>query len=207
MKVVAISDTHGQHGQLQHPEGDMLIHAGDVSSMGREGEVKKFLDWFGAQPFRHRVFIAGNHDYLFENEPQQAALLIPDNVIYLNDSGITIEGIKIWGSPVQPWFLDWAFNRQRGAAIKAHWDLIPADTDILVTHGPPMGIRDRLHNGEHAGCEALLDAVQEVNPRYHIFGHIHEGYGISEMGNTTYINASVLNRNYQLANSPVVFEV
>jgi len=207
MKIVAISDTHGLHNQLALPEGDMLIHAGDVSAMGREREVKDFINWFANQPFQHKVFIAGNHDFLFENDPELATSYIPENVIYLNDSGVTIEGLNIWGSPIQPWFFDWAFNRQRGAEIEKHWQLIPDNTDILITHGPPLNIRDLTLSGENVGCESLLNKVQEVKPRYHIFGHIHEAYGVSQQPDTSYINASVVNRNYVVVNSPVLFEV
>lgn len=205
MRIVAISDTHGLHKQLTLPEGDMLIHAGDVSAMGREREVMRFLKWFARQPFEHKVFIAGNHDLLFEKEPELAASYIPEGVTYLNDSGITIDGLNIWGSPVQPWFFDWAFNRQRGGDIEKHWELIPDNTDLLITHGPPMNHRDLTLSGENVGCQSLSKKVLEIQPRYHVFGHIHESYGITEQVNTTFINASVVNRNYVVVNEPVVF--
>ena len=144
MKIVAISDTHGLHTQVKVPDGDILIHTGDVSSQGKEFEIILFLNWFRDLPHKHKVFIAGNHDFYFERTPvSDVNKIIPDNVIYLNDSGVTVEGIRIWGSPIQPWFYDWAFNRQRGAEIKKHWDLIPENTDILMTHGPAFGIHDR----------------------------------------------------------------
>ena len=161
MKIVCISDTHDKHNQLELPDGDMLIHAGDVSSQGKQIQVEAFLKWFSAQPHKHKIFIAGNHDFFFERMPEDyIQSLIPENVIYLNDSGVTIEGLKIWGSPVQPWFYDWAFNRKRGKDIRKHWDLIPTNTDILITHGPPFGILDATNSGEKVGCEDLLDVVQ-----------------------------------------------
>ena len=208
MKVVAISDTHNKHHLLHLPEGDLLLHAGDVSSRGTEAEVRNFLDWFAEQDFEYKVFIAGNHDYFFERSPESFITeIIPNNVIYLNDSGIEINGINIWGSPVQPWFFDWAFNRQRGPDIDKHWQLIPNDTDILITHGPAYGILDRTVRGEFVGCEDLLKKIQQIKPKYHIAGHIHEAHGLERHGQTTFINASVLNFKYKMANEAVVFEI
>lgn len=206
MKFIAISDTHGQHAGLSLPEGDVIIHAGDVSKRGTELQVREFLEWFSGLDYRHKIFVAGNHDFHFEKlSSEQLAGLIPENVIYLNDSGIEIEGIRIWGSPVQPWFHDWAFNRGRGADIKKHWDLIPHDTDILITHGPPLGILDRTVYGQEVGCADLLNAIARVNPAFHIFGHIHEAYGEQVTGQTKFINASVLNEDYFLVNEPIEF--
>ncbi len=207
MKIVAISDTHNCHNKMEVPDGDILIHAGDVSSQGKQSQVEDFLQWFSNQPHPHKIFIAGNHDFFFERMPENyIQSLIPPNVTYLNDSGITIEDIKIWGSPVQPWFYDWAFNRQRGSDILKHWDLIPEDTDILITHGPVSGILDKTVDGEHAGCVDLLNTVRRIRPKYFICGHIHEAYGRVEKIGTTYINASVLDVQYQLVNKPIVFE-
>ena len=208
MKIVIISDTHGRHRALQLPEGDMIIHAGDVTSRGLRHEVLDFLDWFSGLDYEHKIFIAGNHDFYFEKEGQQEiSEIIPSNIIYLNDSGVEIEGLNIWGSPVQPWFFDWAFNRQRGADIQKHWDLIPAHTDILITHGPAFGILDRTTRNELVGCKDLLDRIREVNPQVHISGHIHEGYGMMELDGTKFINASVVNVNYKLVNAPVEVEL
>ena len=206
MKFVAISDTHDKHAGLSLPEGDVIIHAGDATMRGTEQQVRNFLQWFSGLDYRYKIFIAGNHDFLFERLPEEEVRkLIPENVIYLNDSGVEIEGIKIWGSPIQPWFQDWAFNRQRGADIKKHWDLIPSGTDILITHGPPFGILDRLILGMNVGCEELRDAVRRVNPSVHIFGHIHESYGELASGETRFINAAVLNEDYFLTNEPIGF--
>jgi Icc-related predicted phosphoesterase len=206
LKIIFISDTHGLHDQLILPKGDMIIHCGDVSKRGTETEITSFLTWYEHLDFKYKIFIAGNHDFFFEKTPTlKIDQLIPENIIYLNDSGITIEGINIWGSPIQPWFHDWAFNRQRGKKIKKHWDLIPNDTDILVTHGPPQNILDRTAYGEFVGCENLKSRIQEVKPRIHAFGHIHEGYGELLKGSVRYINASVLNLRYQMSNEPVEY--
>ena len=208
MKAVIISDTHGQHEKLHLPDGDMLIHAGDVSGQGTQLEISDFLKWFGAQDFEHRVFIAGNHDYYFEDVNRyELDLLIPDDVHYLNDSGVTIEGINIWGSPVQPRFFDWAFNRDRGEDIQKHWDLIPQDTDVLITHGPPFGILDRTSGRLQVGCENLLETIKKTEIKLHVFGHIHEAYGVEERAGVRYVNASVLDLRYLMRNKPVVVEL
>ena len=208
MKVIAISDTHGYHDQLSLSSGDMLIHAGDVSSQGSEQEIKDFLRWFSDLDYKHKIFIAGNHDFLFEQaESELIESLIPDNVIYLNDSGISIGGLNIWGSPVTPWFFDWAFNRHRGVDIKKHWDLITQNTDILITHGPVYGVLDRTIKGQRVGCEVLRDATYVIKPKVHICGHIHEAYGQVQTMDTLYINASVLDVRYRLVNEAVVFEI
>lgn len=208
MKIVAISDTHGKHQKLVLPKGDMLIHAGDVTSRGKEIEVIDFLKWFAATDYTYKIFIAGNHDFHFERFGDEIiSQLIPSNVIYLNDSGIKIEGIKIWGSPISPWFYDWAFNRHRGYDIKKHWDKIPQNTDIIITHGPVYGILDLTSRYENVGCKDLLEKIEILNPKFHICGHIHEAYGHIKSGETEFLNASVLDENYILKNKPIVFEI
>lgn len=207
MKILALSDTHSQHSRLKLPPADMILHAGDISKRGEEHEVLGFLDWFKNLDYRYRIFIAGNHDFYFERTPpKKIKEIIPDNVIYLCDSGVTIEGINIWGSPVTPAFFDWAFNRDRGEAITKHWNLIPQGTDILLTHGPVAGILDTTVRGGRVGCADLLKKVQELKPKYCIGGHIHEAYGKLESGGTTYVNASVLDERYRLKNEPWIFE-
>lgn len=208
MRFLAISDTHGKHDELQLPGADVIIHAGDISSIGRREEVISFLNWFAALPYPYKIFVAGNHDFYFEKHPAaEIYRLIPGNVTYLNDSGITVNGIEIWGSPITPWFHDWAFNRERGTDIRTHWDMIPDTTDILITHGPPAGILDSTVHGMQVGCEDLLEKIQAVKPSFHIFGHIHEAYGVQKTGDTTYINASVVNEKYRINNNPVLFEL
>ncbi len=205
LNLVLISDTHGLHDQLRLPPGDVILHAGDVSSRGTEKEIVKFLEWFESLNYPHKIFIAGNHDFFFENNsPEKIEKIIPPSVTYLNDSGVEIEGVKVWGSPVTPWFFDWAFNRQRGAAIKKHWDLIPEDTDILMTHGPVHGILDKTNTGVAAGCEELLKTINNSKIKLHVSGHIHEGYGERVVDGIRYINASVLDIRYRQVNDPVI---
>ena len=208
MKFVAISDTHCRHKSLKLPPADCIIHAGDVTYKGEQWEVADFLHWFGKLPYAHKIFIAGNHDFFFEKKGKEAIQnLIPEGVTYLNDSGITINNLTIWGSPVTPWFYNWAFNRSRGPAINRHWKLIPGNTDILVTHGPAYGLLDTIINGSHAGDKDLRKVIETVKPKVHICGHIHEGYGMLQKNGTRFINATVLNESYELVNPPIVFNL
>ncbi len=206
MKIVCLSDTHGKHHEMAVPTGDLLLHAGDISSQGEPWEIVSFLNWFASLPHPHKVFIAGNHDFLAERNPSFFRELIPAGIHYLNDNGVTIEGIHIWGSPVTPWFYDWAFNRHRGEDIRRHWVPIPLETDILLTHGPVYGIRDLTFDGRLVGCEELNAKVWEVRPRLHVFGHIHEGYGITRVEEISFVNAANLNTSYELVNPPIVLD-
>lgn len=208
MKFVTIADTHGKHQSLKLPPGKILIHAGDITMKGEREGVVDFLNWFSLQDFEYKIFIAGNHDFFFEREAEMEIMqLIPDNVIYLNNTHTIIDGLKIWGSPITPWFFNWAFNRHRGEPIKRHWDLIPLDTDIIITHGPVFRALDKTTGGEHVGCKDLFNKVQEVKPKVHICGHIHEAYGIIDKSGITFINASVVNARYEMVNRPIEFEL
>jgi predicted phosphohydrolase len=130
MRLVLISDTHQRHDQLTVPDGDVLVHAGDFSTRGGVEEVARFNAWLGTLKHKHKVVIAGNHDFLFEREPTLARSMLT-NVTYLEDSGVTIEGLRFWGSPWQPRFFDWAFNLERGAPLTEKWNLIPTGVDVL----------------------------------------------------------------------------
>ena len=206
LRIVCISDTHARHRSITMPPGDILIHAGDLTRLGEEEDVVEFDRWLGTLLYRHKIVIAGNHDFLFERQPERARRLIT-NAAYLQDEGIEIEGLRLWGSPWQPWFYDWAFNLPRGEALAAKWRLIPARTDILVTHGPPLGIGDRTVRGEQVGCADLLDAVRRLEPRLHVFGHIHEGYGVVRTGRTTFVNACTCDVAYRPLNPPCVVDI
>ncbi len=208
MKITLISDTHGKHHspKLQVPDSEIIVHAGDFTSMGTLEQVIDFLKWYSELPHPYKVLIGGNHDFLLEKNALLFKSLLPDNIIYLENESVEIEGIKIWGSPITPWFYDWAFNRERGEDIRRYWEQIPDDVDILVTHGPPYGHGDKTLRGELVGCEDLLEFVLKIKPKYHVFGHIHEAYGITQNESTTFINASCLNLNYQMVNDPVCIE-
>ena len=203
MRLVLISDTHNRQDQLVLPEGDVLVHAGDFTMSGTEKEIVAFGDWLGAQRYAHKVLVAGNHDLLFEKDPERARSYIPADVHYLRDSEVALDGVRFYGAPWQPWFLDWAFNLARGAEIAAKWALIPNGVDVLITHGPLHGVGDRTIRGENVGCEDLAAAIERVKPRLSVFGHIHEGYGVH--GNK--INAAICDERYRVVNAPVVVDI
>jgi Icc-related predicted phosphoesterase len=218
MKIVCISDTHTKHNQIpseyiDNKDGsiDMIIHAGDVSSRGYETEIRNFLSWYNNLNYKYKILIAGNHDFYFEKtNPEDIKEVLSEypNIIYLNDSGVEIEGFKIWGSPVQPWFYNWAFNRT-SSTINQHWEMIPLDTDILITHGPINGYLDLTNRGEPVGCPLLKNKVSELKKlKLHVCGHIHSGYGSFETGNgVKLVNASLLNDNYVMVNSPIIINL
>ena len=216
MRVTCISDTHliikdpADRARLTAllPGGEILVHAGDVSARGTVPEIKSFLEWFSGLNYRHKIFIAGNHDHLFERDPIMAKSLVSEysDVTYLNESGAEIEGIRFWGSPITPYFCNWAFNRFPDQ-IARHWERVPEEVDFLITHGPPLGILDELEDGERAGCPALLNKVMKVKPKVHLFGHIHCARGIDRVDNTIFVNAAVLDDSYKLLNvSPFEIE-
>ena len=215
MKLTIISDTHNKHKHITGdlPGGDVLICAGDISSMGYEHEIREFASWYNKlDNYDHKVFIAGNHDWGFENNVEKVKEIVGlyDTITYLQDQLHTIQDengteVKIWGSPWQPEFYNWAFNLPRnGEELKAVWDMIPEDVDILITHGPAWGILDDVEGrrGQHLGCELLVERIKQIKPKIHICGHIHTGYGHYYDGNTHYFNAAVLNERYLYSHKP-----
>jgi Icc-related predicted phosphoesterase len=201
---------HGLHRNLDRPAGDILIHAGDFLVDGQSVEqFDDFDDWLGSLPFCHKLVIAGNHDTLFDKNPRIARKHVT-NATYLQDSGIRLEDLNFWGSPVNSVLgNDWAFGRERIVKLREHWDLIPDDTDVLITHEPPFGTLDKNHIlGKHMGCHYLTGALLRIKLRLHVFGHIHGGYGReSAWGTTTLVNCAVVNKDRKLANPPMVVEL
>ena len=205
MKIICISDTHSAHNQISIPNGDIFLHAGDWTGLGTETELIEFNDWIGTLPHQHKIIIGGNHDFALEKYPEKAKHLL-SNAHYLCDSEVIIEGLKIWGSPVTPYYHNWAFNRHRGRDIQAHWDMIPKGIDILITHGPPANLLDKVKGGLNVGCVDLLNTIRNVKPKIHLFGHIHEDYGMITSSETLFINASVMNVNFNPINAPIFLE-
>lgn len=204
MKIVALSDTHGSHREISVPECDVMVFAGDMTNRGEIECVRDFAKWAIEQPARHVVAIAGNHDWCFYKRNKGRNALEDAGIIYLQDEMCIIDGIKFWGSPWQPEFCNWAFNLPRGEALREKWQMIPEDTDVLITHGPPLGILDDIAGGPALGDADLLDEVTNiVKPKVHIFGHIHDGYGTQREGETTFVNASLLDEWYNVANTPI----
>ena len=173
MELVIISDTHGRHENVRLPDGDVLIHCGDVCGRSDERSVRKFANWMDSQPHEHKISIAGNHDKFMSSKWFIATH-------YLQDSGVEIDGVYFYGSPWTPTFFDWYWMKDRGNDIAERWELIPHKTDVLITHGPAAdtGQLSRAGRGVDVGCEDLENAIMRVKPKLHCFGHIHEGYGI-----------------------------
>jgi Icc-related predicted phosphoesterase len=214
-RIIAISDTHGSHFGIKVPDGDILVHAGDFCSHGNMRDAMDFLRWFNTHPHPTKIFIAGNHDWICEKDPSLFKGLLKEfpELIYLEDSGCEVNGLKVYGSPHQPRFYNWAFNKDRGEDIKRYWDMIPEGTDVLVTHGPPYGICDEAYRvgfniTEHTGCKDLFDATLRISPKLHVFGHIHySGQTQYVAPKTTYANVSMLNEAYLVWGKPTIFDI
>jgi Icc-related predicted phosphoesterase len=213
-RIVLLSDTHNCNEQIIVPDGDVLIHAGDATNRGQIDEIVAFNEWFSGLPHEHKIFVAGNHDWLFEKRPKYAQSLLAKNIIYLQDSSVGVEGLKFYGSPWQPRFFDWAFNLNRGRELAEKWKLIPDDIDILITHGPPNGILDAVSRGdwiENTGCEELIKRIEEIAAfgrlKIHAFGHIHCGYGEAEKFGVRFVNASNCDEDYLPTNLPIVVDL
>lgn len=202
MRVVAVADTHTFQADLEVPAGDVFVHAGDMLRGGRLEELEAVAAWIVGLPHRHKVIVAGNHDWCFDRARDQALAMLP-GVHYLCDSGLEIDGLRIWGSPWQPAYNDWAFNLPRGEALAERWSLIPSGLDLLITHGPPRGYGDRGPVAGRQGCADLRARVDEVKPRVHVFGHIHQDGGAWEGVDTLFANVTT----WECERPPTVFEI
>lgn len=207
MKVCCVSDMHGHFPEV--PECDLCILAGDYAPAFRHDRVNWYWDrlapWVNAVAERCPVVgIAGNHDLLFEQRPD---LVPPMRWTYLQDSGTEVAGLRLYGSPWQPRFFDWAFNADE-PELAERWAAIPEDTDILVTHGPPRGYGDLEPAGKvRCGSPSLLERIEQVRPRLAVAGHIHDGYGVYQIGPTVFVNAAHVDERYVPRNPPVVIEL
>lgn len=197
MRILHLSDTHGCHPQLRNlPEADVVVHSGDFCMVGSEQEAIDFMDWFCDLPYRHKIFICGNHDDCLYGANIGG---LDDNVHYLCNSGIEIEGLKFYG--VLMFMDDCVTDRQN-----LNYDKIPIDTDVLITHTPAYGILD-FDDSINYGSEVLLQAVTNVNPRIHLFGHIHKQHGITTIGSTIFSNGAIMNNDYSILNYPNIIEL
>jgi len=230
LRFVAISDTHSNHRGIPHvPDGDVLIHAGDFAIYADDAEISDFNDWLGTLPHKHKVVIAGNHDFTFDrkwgdlpsnrafwewgvgkswNEQCDKVEKLLTNCTYLCHEQIDIEGCTIYATPAQPplagvW---WAFTEDDAGLIE-RFSKIPEGIDVLLTHTPPYGQGDRTLNGVRYGCQHLMAAVKRAKPRFHVFGHIHDGYGVTQEDGTTFVNAATTTSLYHPYHAPVVFDV
>lgn len=212
MKLVLISDTHGFHDRIRIPNGDVLIFAGDLGGWGTLTEVESFARWMRHLPHAHKIVVAGNHDWAFFKPSQKwraRGMLADNGITYLEDSGVNINGINFYGSPWTPAFFNWAFMYPRNSEMAQEtWKKVPDNTDVLITHGPPRDILDDAYSEPHAGCDNLRVAVlNRIKPMVHVFGHLHNGYGMAEIGGTTFVNAAICNDGYDPINLPVEVKI
>jgi Icc-related predicted phosphoesterase len=225
MKFLLHSDTHANHRGVKHPTNwipDIIIGAGDISGRGSVNQISDYIRWLEGQSYNLCcLFIAGNHDISFDPkrcndfnyslvQDIRRDLNSYDRIHYLENSSISINNIKIWGSPITPWFFGeyWAFNKHRGDEIRGVWDTIPNDTEILVIHGPPYSKGDLVEGGERVGCKDLSDRIKTLDKlKMVVSGHIHEGYGTyTDERGILYVNASVLDAEYRMVNKPIAVE-
>lgn len=223
MKITLISDTHARHGlinpKVDLPGGDLLIHAGDIMNSGyNKKDIKDFCHWYNSlEHYDQKIFIAGNHDRTFEDHPEDAREIYSSYkwITYLQDERLDLwdeydQHAVIYGTPWQPEFYSWAFNLPAGGLeLISKWEAIPAETDILITHGPPQEILDASgppYNEPLLGCALLRERVDVIKPKIHVFGHIHGSYGYKFQNGTHFFNASILNEEYNYTNKPVTFD-
>jgi predicted phosphohydrolase len=196
------------------PEGDVLIHAGDCTGAGHLFEIDDFTQWFGSQPHKHKVLVAGNHDYSFQKLHPASTwareMCEKNGISYLQDQAVVIEGVKFFGSPWTPVYRDMAFNSTE-AEMAQHRALIPDDVEVLITHGPPWRIFDYVpRDAEHVGCYPLFQRIEQLKKlKAHVFGHIHEGYGFAqrESDGLKFANASTCTARYKPTNPPIIIDL
>lgn len=197
LRVCAVSDTHNDHWKIELPDPrdvDIFIHAGDFSHKGSREEIEDAFDWLESLEFKHKIIIAGNHDYIFADKPRLILKMLPEDVIYLQDTSTEIGGWNFYGNPTVPRRGNAAFALERNSnEMRMNRALIPKDVDVLITHAPPWGIRDTNHKQVNCGCEKLRNRVDYIQPKFHIFGHIHSSFGHSFIENTNYYNVAYLN--------------
>ena len=230
IRVLCMSDTHEKHDRIplhQLSPCDILIYAGDFTRFGEPEACKVFCDWLLTIDATYRVVIAGNHETTFD-DPRRFPLMAQnmskmmvhtkmqlseakkivqetEGIIYLEDESIEIMGLNIYGSPRTTFWKDWAFFYPDSEGDEV-WSHIPDDTDILITHNIPSCKLD-LCDGKPVGCVALKRAVERVQPCLHVFGHLHEGYGVTKIGNTVAANVSIVNKKRHVANRPMLFDI
>ncbi len=205
LRLVCVSDTHGLHHQLDIPDGDVLIHAGDLTRHGELAELRNLNDWLGTQPHAHKIVIAGNHDRICEEVPDMMQTIL-SHATYLCDESFQIGAYSFFGTPWTPGSGGWAFSRSLNA-LSYYRAQIPDTTNVLITHGAPLGWLDQNARGEPLGDPTLARAVQSLRPQVHVFGHIHESYGQLEVDGITFINASSCTADYRPINRPIVIDL
>ena len=203
--ICIIADTHRQHRELTIPECDILIHCGDMCRFHQnDQETLEDIDrWFAEVPAKRVVCIGGNHDFPLQDREFRFA-----HAEYLCDESTTIDGLKIHGTPWCPDLADFAFYLP-DEALALKWRLIPADTDILITHTPPYGILDLPTSGTpHLGCRHLRQELERIRPSIHAFGHVHASHGERTLDGTRFYNAAVVSgRDLAVTRAPYLLHL
>lgn len=201
--ILHFSDTHNKHREFILPNNiDIAIFSGDCSNpmdpYKNEAEVRDFIKWYGSLDIKYKIFVAGNHDSSIEKRLISKFDFAAEGIIYLENDFTEIDGIKIWGSPITPTFGNWSFMKNR-AKLHDLWQTIPEDTDIIVVHGPPQGVLDLSCNRENqfemCGCKALTKRVKQIEPKYCMFGHIHNGDDVINTGTRTFVDHKTVYSN------------
>lgn len=211
MRITAISDTHNKHKYIDtraFSNTDILIHAGDFTSNGNAAQTLAFLQWFSDLPVPHKILVAGNHDFFACSIDFPSMVTQFPSITYLYNSSVTIDGLKIWGSPYSNTFGRWAFMAE-DIELADIWEQIPKDTNIVITHGPAYGIGDLVDNDyepgrdKHVGSKTLTAKLKSLKKlKLHVTGHIHESYS-TYLGKWTTVNASICDANYAPFNQPI----
>ncbi len=199
MKILHLSDTHGKHREITTmPLADVLVHSGDFTLSGGDMEALDFIEWLCDLPYKHKIFIAGNHDDCMLDATLEG---LPDDVHYLSDNGITIDGVSFYGAPM--------FVTFEGEDLKEieHYEQIPDNIDILITHRPPLGILDSIDDKLHYGSSILLDKVSKIKAKMHLFGHVHSVYGTMDWKGITFSNAGLTDWKYNIQYPPRIMEL
>lgn len=213
MKILCISDTHNYHNDLNLDltDIDVIVHAGDFSETIRncKEETLDFLLWYNSLNVKYKILVAGNHDLYLEHISSSEKIKLfreYTSIIYLEDSSIVIDNIKFHGSPYTPTFYNWSFMKNDDL-LDSHWDLIPEDTNVLITHGPQYGVGDKVGN-INAGSLTLKDKISNLkdfgNLKLHICGHIHEDAGIHFKDDLLTVNACSVDKNYYIKSAIIV---
>ncbi len=207
MKLVIISDSHGRHEDLGTLRGDLLIHCGDSGNgfTRHADDVDRLDTWFGQQRFDRILCIGGNHDFEIQARAERGGPVFR-NAEYLQDQAYEYRGVRFYGSPWTPELVNWAFYLDDDE-LRDRWELIPDEVEVLITHTPPFGILDRNSSGRNCGCRELQRRLLNLHPRIHCFGHIHASAGTTSMNGTTFVNASMVNRRYEIVRDPVELDV
>lgn len=211
MKILFISDTHNKHHSFnfsdeKYSEVETIVHSGDFSHNIQQFD--DFMIWYSELPFKNKIIIPGNHEELVQEDEEMFYRTCKElNIIGLIDKEVVIDGIKFYGSSWTPMFYDWAYMKE-DYLLDQYWDKIPNNTNVLITHGPSYGILDTVcgyYGMKSVGSKTLADTIDRLKElKIHTFGHIHEGRGKYKENKILRINASSVDRNYEICEPYII---